>query len=149
MSLLDTGMEMAVQDNRSTQYPLFVIQQDTRIWADQGNDYDERERKEDTEEYWLCDACQKLYEAGDDMIDDCHDCDEEAYDHYKIEQEFVIGTAGVFFTAKACQQHIDENNYHYRNPQVYSIAAWRNPEMVEVMQSLIIGAGHELPSHYR
>ena len=35
----------------------------------------------------------------------------------------------VFFTEKACRQHIEENKHHYRNPMDYLNFAFRNPEM--------------------
>ena len=35
----------------------------------------------------------------------------------------------TFFTAKACQEHIDSNDYHYKSPDVFLNHAWRNPEM--------------------
>lgn len=34
-----------------------------------------------------------------------------------------------FFTAKACKQHIKQNDYHYNQPTDYLNHAWRNPEM--------------------
>lgn len=147
--LINTGTVMAAQDNLATQYPLWVIQQDVRVWVEEGMDYDERERLEDVKEYWLCDRCQKKHDAGEELPADCLECDEPAYDHYKLEPQFVISHAGVFFTQQGCQNHIDANSYHYRNPRPYAVAAWRNPEMVAVMQHLIINSGEQLPSHYK
>jgi len=42
----------------------------------------------------------------------------------------------TFFTAKACQEHIDSNNHHYNKPTVYLSHAWRNPEMELVSEFL-------------
>lgn len=118
MTLKDIGIEMVGQDNRATQYPLFVIQEDGLRPSAPWEDYDSVDISEDGEE-----------------------------GHYKIEPVFDL-RAGVFFTTKACQQHIDENDYHYTNPRVYAISAWRNPEMQAVQQHLIVASGKKLPSQY-
>lgn len=142
------GENMLKQDNRATQYPLFVIQQDVRRFVNPGEDYNERERTEDVHEYWLCDDCMKIHENGQELPPECEKCDEDAFVHYVIEQEFVISQAGVFLTEEACETHIRENHYHYRNPRSYVISAWRNPEMQAVMRQTIGIAGKEIPSHY-
>jgi hypothetical protein len=41
-----------------------------------------------------------------------------------------------FLTAKACQEHIDRNDYHSNKPVTYLNHAWRNPEMELVSEFL-------------
>ena len=63
--------------------------------------------------------------------DDCH----EYFSFYSTIDVFNL-RAGVFFTEKACQEHIDQNDYHYNKPRVFAVSAWRNYEMQEVMQHI-------------
>lgn len=34
----------------------------------------------------------------------------------------------LFLTKRACQDHIDKNDYHYDHPHTYAMTAWRSPE---------------------
>jgi len=48
----------------------------------------------------------------------------------EVKSEFhLMVNADVFFTEKACRQHIEENKHHYRNPMDYLNFAFRNPEI--------------------
>lgn len=148
MTIHSIGSEMATQDNRATQFPLFVVQVDYRLWVYPGQDYDEFERKEETDRFELCDECKKLYDADEVLPDECDHCEDGAFDHYKLVEQFDL-RAGVFFTSKACNEHIQANAYHYKNPRSFGVGAWRNPEMQAVMKHLIVkGAFKKLPSHY-
>jgi len=53
---------------------------------------------------------------------------------YKIERVLVDGQ--VYFTEAGAQAHIDLNKHHYHNPQVYTVGAWRNPEL-EVLMDVV------------
>lgn len=146
--IIDTGNAMIEQNNRGTQYPLFAIQDDFDVYVEPGEDYDRRQRPEDIQTYWLCDACSDLYNDGETLPDDCDDCDEDAFEHFRVERRLTVERVGVFFTEKAATDHIIVNSYHYKNPSVYAIAAWRNPEMVAVMQQIIKTTDKPIPSHY-
>src|SRR5882672_2352472 len=138
MSIADIGREMASQNNRSTQSPMFAIMTDRKVYMPPANGYDlERERKEETEPAALCGSCADIYEVGENPPEDCTDCEDEAFDYFKYEEHLEVELAGTFFTAKACQDHIDANSYHYHNPRVYGISSWRNPEMFAVQKHLI------------
>jgi len=144
------GMSMAEQDNRGTQYPLFVIQVDYKDYALEGGDWDEKERKDHDliNERDLCGKCAKLWEKSE-LPEECWEwgC-EESFDYFTVKTKFDL-EAGVFFTEEACHQHIEENKHHYDNPTSYVVSAWRNPEMVAVMQTIIKSAQREVPSHYK
>lgn len=134
----DIGVEMAAQSNRHTQFPMFAIQVDVKRYVDSRMGYDGSERSEDG----ICDICADL---DDERPTECDDCE---WVYYQIEQQFEL-EPGIFFTAKACQEHIDANHYHYSNPKVYGVGAWRNPELQAVQQHLLALAGKEIPNHYK
>lgn len=146
MTIQEIGQEMATQSHRSTQYILFVIEADKRVFADPYEN-DGCERKEESD---MCDKCEKALNESDDFDRDkyCEDCGDDCFYFYKIERAFDL-EPGVFFTAKACEEHIRLNHYHYSNPKSYGISAWRNYEMQEVMQFLITNSGNKVPDHYR
>lgn len=151
-----TGELMAAQNNRSTQYPLYAIQVEKRVYMPHSYmwDYDGKERLDtdyqEVDEKNLCDKCAKKYRDGgnyDELPDNCEDCDPDAFNWYKLEH--VIDTMpGVFFTLENCQEHIDDNKHHYSNPQIYVISAWRNPEIQSLMRQTINIGGREVPGHY-
>lgn len=113
-----TGKRMAEQDNRGTQYPLFVIQ--NRIQRQPG-----------------------IHEDADGVD---HDDDGNELP-FKYEYVFDL-QAGIFFTQHAALKHLTENAHHYNKPKIYAVGAWRNPEMQAVMRSIIKAGDQEVPSHY-
>lgn len=143
--LKQIGKEMVTQDCRATQNVLFVVQEDVEKVTSEELVEDHR-RKDDMRE-GMCDHCKHLDDEG--MAPDyCLGCDSDCFYAIKVEEEFNLN-AGVFFTAKACEEHIKLNGYHYTNPRCYGIGAWRNPEMIAVMKHLIVDvAGEKLPSKY-
>ncbi len=132
--LLALGQKMNGQDNRATQFPLFVIQHIVRV-PSLFPDYDGCERKEDIKSEDLCENCRKLRSEGDEIPDECDNCDSECFNFYKNEEQFDL-QAGVFLTAEACENHIKLNHYHYNNPKSYAIGVWRNPEMENLLRIL-------------
>lgn len=138
MTLKTIATEMMAQSNRSTQSPMFAIMVDRKVFMPYAPGYDlERERKEEVDYNDLCQACAIKTDTGEDLPDSCDDCDDEAFNHFKLEDHLEVEMAGTFFTAKACQDHIDDNRHHYRNPRVYGIGSWRNPEMVAVQKHIL------------
>lgn len=147
-TLLNLSREMRTQNNRCTQHVLFVVMEDVRHYCGHDGNWSDRERKSDPDLSDLCEQCAKLSENDESMPDDCDDCCSSAFDYFTTEQEPNL-TPGVFFTAKACEEHIAENHYHYKNARSWGIGAWRNPEMQVVMQHLLKMTGEDIPSHYR
>ena len=147
--LKKVGTTTATQDNRGGQYPMYVIETDERRWVEERGDWDERERIEDTDTGLLCESCAWLIDEDNDdpqeLPDECNECDWGAFHHFKLFDQFEL-MPGIFFTEQAAQEHINENSYHYNNPRVYGIGAWRNPEL-QAVQKLLIGlSGQPLPS---
>lgn len=134
--------EMREQDNRSTQYPLFVVQSLKRV---EGENHSERLEDHEND---MCEVCTKNAELGEEVADYCEDCGSECFRSYDLEYQ-NDDQAGVFFTEQACHEHIRLNDYHYTKPRSYVISAWRNPEMVAVMQSILKLTGEEIPNHYK
>ena len=143
------GEEMLKQSNRHTQFPLFVVQHEVeRRVNPTDEDYDIKERWEDyNDSYGYCEECEKLMEKGDPPKEECDDCDDECFVFMKVEKE-IDTRAGTFLTAKACEEHISENNYHYQKPRSYAISAWRNEEMQLIMKNILSLATKEIPNYY-
>lgn len=139
------GKEMVKQNNRATRFVMFAIQVDEKVYGDQGT---ETERNYDCDGDLMCPDCIKLVDDSDVLPEYCENCDAEAFHWYSIEKVLTVRDCGVFFTAKACQDHIDANHYHYSNPKVYGIGSWRNPEMQLVQKEIIKQAGEKVPSQY-
>lgn len=143
----EIGHKMANQDNRATQYPMFCVYEIVERSVADGQGESRRKDMDSIDLDDLCEKCAKLHEDGEDLPDQCDDCDSDCF--WNCEEELEPNLqAGVFFTAEACQKHIDENHYHYNKPVVYGIGSWRNPEMVEVMKYILTVAGEKIPSFY-
>lgn len=137
--------EMLTQSNRATQYPLFVVQEDVKVYGDESwCNHCERKEESDGE---LCEKCYQLQQDNEDLPDYCMDCDSDCFVWYNWEEQFDL-RSGVFFTAKACEEHIRLNHYHYIKPRSYGIGNWRNYEMPEVMKLLFTITGKEIPNWY-
>jgi hypothetical protein len=144
--LIELANEMTTQDMRGTRMPhMFQIRDwkkvydaelngDVHIYLDRGNgieietadsliDYlNESEIEFDEAEIrdmWVNDKDFGL----PDWIDD-HAPDLQQYS-YSLVPEYT----NCFLTAKAAQEHLDRNHYHYhKKADVYLNHAWRNPE---------------------
>jgi len=130
--MIDTSKEMNIQNNRCSEFPLFVIMEDQEDLCNEGM-ADEQKRIEEVDTDLLCEDCRKLYDENEELPEECDECDHDAFNYYRVVEHIDL-SPGVFFTAKACQEHIDANSYHYTNPRVYGIGCWRNPEMEEVIK---------------
>lgn len=42
----------------------------------------------------------------------------------------------LFFTLRECEEHIRDNDYHYRNPEPYCMCAWRSPQVERLWRIL-------------
>jgi hypothetical protein len=64
------------------------------------------------------------------------------YKLYNIEKAYELKNA--FFTAKACEEHIKYNNYHYNEPRSCISYAFSNPELELVFKFLCGLTGKEM-----
>jgi hypothetical protein len=144
--LIELATEMTEQDPRATRMPhMFQIRDWKKVydWGLNGNthiwvgDYQEEiETLEDLKEYLESHAIEYDESVLTELWNDDHDfglpdwleenCPDLRECSYSMEPIYV----NTFLTAKAAQQHLDLNYYHYhKNADVYLNHAWRNPEM--------------------
>lgn len=149
--LKDLGTELKTQDNRCTAKPLiFQIREEKNIvgmdldYSDDtvlliGDEYHEFYEVEDAIEFLLdCD-----YLESDDLEDEEFNDLAELYEFLDARDMDYITLTGVskedsfkefFLTAKACDNHIKMNHYHYKKPDSYAKHAWRSPELERLLE---------------
>lgn len=146
--LMELSKEYATQNTRGTAYPIyFSIRQTKRFNVDQnysgdtcwliGDDYNGYDTKEEAIE------AIKDYIEEDDYknIDftDAYEVDKflENNNAHEVDYQNVEVFSGAFLTAKACDQHIKANHYHYSDDACsYGEHGWRNPDM-EIISDLL------------
>jgi hypothetical protein len=157
--LIELANEMTTQDPRGTRMPhMFQIRSrkkvydwalngDYRIWVDEEIeietfedliDYMEtynHEIPEDLKTLWEYEKIEyrdeDFYDINEFFEEYCPNLKECSYSwEYEYDNHFL--------TAKACQEHIDRNGYHYNQPDTYLNHAWRNPEM-ELLSEFLCG----------
>lgn len=133
---------MLLQDNRSTAYPIFIVVEDKKIYGVDSNfscdgierkDIDGIDRRRE-----LCEECQEALENRE-LPEECEnsECD-ESFLNYRIEKDVFNHRGAFFFTAQACNEHIEANRHHYNaTAHSYAISAYHNPELRAVMVELI------------
>ncbi len=68
------------------------------------------------------------------LPDDCDNCDNESFDYYRIQRDVPNLYAGFFFTAKACNEHLEANRHHYNSTaHSYAISATHNSELQTII----------------
>lgn len=145
----DMVVEMSTQDNAMTTFPMFVVYDDRKEYVGYDGDWSHKERvmSDMLNENDLCAKCLKRLKADKDLPDECDECAYGAFYHYKIISSADL-RAGVFFTKKACEDHIEKRRFYYYNPRPYCIGAWSNPEMQNVIKFIFESAGVDIPQHY-
>jgi hypothetical protein len=161
-SLIQLATEMVEQDKRGTRMPhLFQIRDWERIYDDNLNgdvrvfihsdgDYEVIETLEDLKIYIESEDVEEpenLEEMWDDEywwdLDDW--VDENLPKLRKSSYSLAPRYINSFLTAKAAEEHLESNNYHYhQNADVYLNHAWRNPEAELVSKFLVGLLGKEL-----
>lgn len=169
--LVSLAKEMTTQDMRCTRMPhMFQIQEEKEVLTADGYgdsiwinpEGGELRNEEVIKEFIL----QELKDTHNDFRIGNYESEEElnrAIENY-IEENIVLEDylgehednwyqvevtmektyKNTFLTAKACQEHIDKNHYHYNKPKVYLNHAWRNPEMELVSKFLCSLVGKEI-----
>lgn len=126
--LSNIGKEIATQNNRCTARPyIYQIQKDVRTYGFDSDYADEfvYVHEEDFED---------MVDPKDTLPEDFN---EDKY--YKVYYKDTVEYTNFFFTEKACRQHIEENQHHYKKPtRDYITGAWRNPEMDIVVKLLML-----------
>ena len=169
-SLMELSKEMTTQDMRCTRMPhMFQIKTTEQVAAYSGCgedvwvDEEGNELNDDKEirEYVLQDISENdesvLHldekEAKDFAKGKVDEMDEDDLEEYlennrhnwrKVEVTTEDKYQNTFFTAKACEAHIEANHYHYKDPKCYLNHAYRNPEMELVATFLCELSGGKL-----
>ena len=146
--LIELGKKMNAQDNRATQFVMFQVRQQEKVYTPDG---DYSTRKDEIDGPDLCGNCFELYKENKDIPEKCEDWDcRGSFVHYNLE-DAPVSDIGLFFTAKVAQAHIDQNHYHYDRPFVYGVSCWRNYEMQNVLEILSkLGSDdNQALSHYK
>lgn len=161
-SLIRLATEMVEQDMRGTRMPhLFQIRDwervyddnlngDVRVLVDSSGDYTVIETLEELKDYMDRNGVE-YPENLEEMWEDDYwwDLDEWIEENlpdlekssYSLEPRYKNG----FLTAKAAEEHLKSNYYHYhRDADVYLNHAWRNPEAELVSKFLVGLIGKEL-----
>ena len=141
--------KLSKQSNRWTQDVAFMgMDKEKEYDGATCYDYDGRERRENAEDYDLCDSCRRIYDDTWEIPEECDDCDENTYDYYN-EVWKIMDRPWMFLTSEACDEHIKSNQHHYTNEaKSYWIHLQRNYEMKELIQSIFDIAWVEKPWHY-
>lgn len=147
--LVEISKLMRTQHNRHTQRPLWVIQEVVRVQVSRENDYDVKERLDpDWGDFAMCEECEKIAENGGEIPQDCDECPDSSFLFYKEEYQTAYQSAGVFFTEKACEEHIEEFSYRFNKPRSYVTSAYNNDEMAAVMHYILSLTDGGIPSCY-
>lgn len=164
--LIELATEMTEQDPRGTRMPhMFQIRDwkkvydwslngNTKVWIDRGYSIevetfnDMKDYLENSEIEFDEEKLKSLWEEKDRYTFES-DLDEWVEENcpdlepcsYSMEEVFT----NHFLTAKAGEQHLKLNDYHYhKNADVYLNHAWRNPEMELVSEFLCGLVGKKL-----
>lgn len=146
--LIELATEMTTQDMRCTKMPhMFQVQTKEKDidWGMNGEfkiylDEDHNEYPADTKEELLeivKNEC-KIQSVEVPKFDMDYEIEEWIKDNGFTECSYSWRYVykNTFFTAKACQEHIKRNHYHYNDPKDFLNHAWRNPEMELVSEFL-------------
>lgn len=147
--LIAIGKELAHQDNLATAWPIWYVTElkRTPTTSDRA-DGKERLDVDMFSDEFLCESCRTAQEEGE-LPEDCDnwECNESFY-YYEENRVYASYGSCFFLTQKACQEYIDDNAYHFFNPQPYAGSAHRNYEIQPVIQALILMAGEKVPSNH-
>jgi hypothetical protein len=149
-ALIATGKELATQGNLATAWPVWYVTEEKEIIAPEDR-ADHKKRLDDDfidPDEDLCASCLEKWKEQE-LPAECDDykCEDSFY-HYNLERQFTSYGSEFFLTQKACQEYIDDNAYHFRNPKPYAGSAHRNYELQPIIQALILMAGEKVPSNH-
>ena len=132
--LKDLSKKMNEQDKRGTSYVYFMVRDKEKEYGDGDYGFDERgERREDVDEYDLCDNCKKLHDEGEELPEDCSECNNECFHWFKWVKR-IQTEHGTFLTAEACDEYIQRRRYAFTEPHSYGLSNYRSNEMRRVQE---------------
>lgn len=148
--IIAIGKELAHQNNLATAWPIWYVMEEKRVYTSEDR-AEFSERKDDDAidpDEDLCPECLALWSISEcPATCDSWKCSNSML-YYNIERQYASYGSCFFLTQKACQEYIDDNRYHFTNPQPYAGSAHRNYEIQPVIQALILAAGEKVPSNH-
>ncbi len=151
-ALINLSTEISAQNHRSTAMPYFFqVREDEKVY-DTGLNGDTL--------IFLTQDFDKFPLTPEGVIDFCNNHeieipadvqDIDQYHEFFDKHKLVISSYSIkdklsnaFFTARACQEHIKANAYHYTRPTDYLSHTSRNPEMELIYKFLCGITGKEI-----
>lgn len=138
-------VEMADQENRATQYPLYEVQDVREICGPDLNNPDRT--------YYVCNTDSELFfESEGELEEYLQDHDENSYEYERDdfspmeceEYHYVVQT---FLTEEAAELYIHNQSHNLVKPRIYVNSAYRNFQLIQLVQELFNKYGVEIP-HY-
>lgn len=147
------GKELATQDNLHTAWPIWYVTEEVKEYTQSDRaEYKERKDPDFVDNSLYCQTCLTIAAEleSDGIPEECpiDRCDSDTYQYYNLERRMASYGSEFFLTQKACQEYINANSYHFRNPQPFAGSAHRNHELQPLIQALILVAGEEVPSNH-
>lgn len=129
------GREIATQDNRSTNLPIFIVQTRRRIYGlDPQYGDDEFEWVSQDEcvpvDAETAKACEAKYK------EDGEETNEEHYTHRLCYLD-IWENEQTFFTEHGAEEYIRVNGHNLSHPRIYVESLHRNAEMIAVREFLM------------
>lgn len=160
--LMELAKEYATQDTRSTGYPvLFQVETQQRQYRAEncGDNYCWIDTSNFETEIYSVDDMADIIDPNDEvmtndyqsLVNDEGEIDSLEFSIFMTEHfpdfretwyDYEPIYKNCFFTAKGCNQHIAQNDYHYREPRSYAIHGWRNPD-IDLISNLLLHLGKE------
>lgn len=77
------------------------------------------------------------FEHCDDLHDILEILDEKRPHHgygiCRYSEDYNIVPDTLFLTKRECQEHIERNKHHYKDPSPYAMTAWRSPQVKQLL----------------
>jgi len=136
LSIQEIALRINTQNHRSTQNPIFVIQEKKEIvthtdFSDHSNFYNGEGDIMSEEE--LCEDCQMAcdYNDGSTGGDPCPGCGYQST--YPVKEEWVFNlNHGVFLTSRECDMYIQQNKHHFENETRSFAISTKSVELISV-----------------
>ncbi len=144
--LSDLEQRLATQDNRATAWPLYVVEEEERIYgmdpeyAHEGTDYiwsycDDPEYSHDTDGDLRAEHPDETWED----LDSCSVMGVETKDGQRYEKIYYLNRwkfVCAHLTANAANAYIKQNRHNLRKPRVYVTSQYRCYEWQDVVRIL-------------
>lgn len=142
--LEELARELRTQNNRITADPLFIVQQERKVWGMEEGYSDEFEwyHADLAETFLEEDAIEEVRARDSVELDDDEEIDLEDHGYRKVFYTKYWDFVTAHFTEKAAQRYLDQNAHNLSNPRVYVTSQYRCDEWNRVRRFLMEGVAH-------